>query len=527
MRAFTVMSQPQDVEDDGGAIDRRASEQAALASSPTAVSNILEIELVARPPSEAQRLLALEGVEREAGDALRGAACRTLLRSQPNQALDDLLATLDRAAPVSRCASGFFVLPARERLVARLRSRVLGREATVSASEVVLLARLAGSLDSGAGAASFGGLDPVSVEGRESHRAVERQGSAIAHHLLDGLLPKTPAARLQTLRALLELAHRGKRWVDLDLVRRPGLHEAFLSLTVQEQATAARLLTRGPDKHRLLLTLLAGPGTRGCSGPEAVLRRVALEALRELGTDGVEATRLFVRDELALADPRVDATSLAFLSPDERRALQPRILARVRTATCEATSIALAEVIGEDATADIASDVAGAVGLAPLRARGGLLACLRRADPARIDLAWSGVAIDADTLRRITEPPWDGLQVVFEKRAIEALDDPDLEVARLGASRLGQLGSAAAQEPLWRRLRALHAAWATRRDDLIEDPVTRRPHFPELGLEYGLIQALGFGRAWTLDGPALGRLRALCLSRDCEARLGNAPRPVP
>jgi hypothetical protein len=96
-----------------------------------------------------------------------------------------------------------------------------------------------------------------------------------------------------------------------------------------------------------------------------------------------------------------------------------------------------------------------------------------------------------------------------EVLAIAALDDSDSEVVRYAAEALGRYGSAAAEEPLWRRLTAFHEAWKDRADELRQGPGFSSPHAADSMIEYAIEEALSRGQGWLCGPDKLARLKTL------------------
>ncbi|MGI4792208.1 MAG: hypothetical protein ACRYFS_25570 [Janthinobacterium lividum] len=96
-----------------------------------------------------------------------------------------------------------------------------------------------------------------------------------------------------------------------------------------------------------------------------------------------------------------------------------------------------------------------------------------------------------------------------ERLAVIHLHDPDEQVAVDAAKVLGTYGSAAAESPLWARMREWHRQWAGKANqiDLANHPVS------ETGaLEYALTQALSTAPGWLLDLGQLKVLKSLCVT---------------
>jgi len=97
----------------------------------------------------------------------------------------------------------------------------------------------------------------------------------------------------------------------------------------------------------------------------------------------------------------------------------------------------------------------------------------------------------------------------IEALAIAALDDSSSEVVRYAAEALGRYGSAAAEEPLWRRLTAFHEVWKDRADELRPGPGFSSPLAADGMIEYAIEEALSRGQGWLCGPDKLARLRTL------------------
>ncbi len=107
----------------------------------------------------------------------------------------------------------------------------------------------------------------------------------------------------------------------------------------------------------------------------------------------------------------------------------------------------------------------------------------------------------------------------LEQAAIEFLDDPDLEVVIDAVMMLGQYGSAAAEDALWRRLEEWREQWAGRSHELLaaQDDAMRR----QGGLEFALRTAISHSPAWLADARKLERLKQLCVTEEERRQVDN------
>lgn len=95
---------------------------------------------------------------------------------------------------------------------------------------------------------------------------------------------------------------------------------------------------------------------------------------------------------------------------------------------------------------------------------------------------------------------------VLEEIGIRSLDDPDPEVAMTAATMLGQYGSPAAEEALWRRFTSWSEQWAGHEKELDTAPGEVND---QLGLGGNIVQALATGKNWLTDKTKLQRLAGM------------------
>jgi len=115
--------------------------------------------------------------------------------------------------------------------------------------------------------------------------------------------------------------------------------------------------------------------------------------------------------------------------------------------------------------------------------------------------------IISQTARYYAGPEW-------EKIAIEALQDPLVGVKMDAARALGQRGSSAAKEPLFRAFEYWRDWWKNRPAEMNEE----NRYF-----ERELARALATGKAWKLQKAEFSRLEALCLTEQCRRLVVGRP----
>lgn len=108
-----------------------------------------------------------------------------------------------------------------------------------------------------------------------------------------------------------------------------------------------------------------------------------------------------------------------------------------------------------------------------------------------------------------------------EHIAIEALDDPDPEIAQNAVFTLGQWGSRASEDALWARLERFHEDWASHPSDLRSTPDYNSPGTRAFNLEGSFVSALAGGTGWLCTPEKLTRLRSLVLTDYNRQQIDN------
>ncbi len=144
-----------------------------------------------------------------------------------------------------------------------------------------------------------------------------------------------------------------------------------------------------------------------------------------------------------------------------------------------------------------------------------LLAYLIRVDPPsakpRIEKAIAARGKSAtgcyrNVLSAVSATHYDPL---LEEIAINALDDPDAEIATDAAGVLGQFGSAAAESPLWQQFERWCKRWKGHESELmLANTLSRYDPVNALQLGMGMLEAIATGRAWLTDDAKLKQLAA-------------------
>jgi hypothetical protein len=96
-----------------------------------------------------------------------------------------------------------------------------------------------------------------------------------------------------------------------------------------------------------------------------------------------------------------------------------------------------------------------------------------------------------------------------QQSAIDALNDPDAEVALSAARALGRWGSKDAEPALWERLKRVHKEWEGRQDELRLSLDPKNAGSRGEALEQALVTAIGAGTSWACPPDKLARLSEL------------------
>jgi hypothetical protein len=110
-----------------------------------------------------------------------------------------------------------------------------------------------------------------------------------------------------------------------------------------------------------------------------------------------------------------------------------------------------------------------------------------------------------------------GVTPELERVAIAHLQDPNPWLVQEVATLLSY-GSAAAEAPLWQRLRQFREQWKDRVSELEADTPASRM---QRSIEFSLVSALSQGRAWNSFPTGLQRMRDLVLTKSAQTRIDS------
>jgi len=100
--------------------------------------------------------------------------------------------------------------------------------------------------------------------------------------------------------------------------------------------------------------------------------------------------------------------------------------------------------------------------------------------------------------------------------ALNALNSPNLVAAGNAALLLGEQGPTSVQDALWRRLDVLRGLWRDRAVELRVASFENGAQQQAANLELSLVSALAHAKNWTLTPAEQDRLRAGCLTEQCQ-----------
>jgi hypothetical protein len=327
---------------------------------------------------------------------------------------------------------------------------------------------------------------------------------------------KWGSAKAETVRTLLmRPAHTSGDIKPLANVPQGDVVSSFRSLSPDEQENLLSIFW-----ERLNLSAMAAPLEEIAQQPQVpnsqLLRDLALLRLYQL--DATAATPLFLEE---IAHPHIDnnistvSGNTLGLLPNETLPQFDQLLA-ARLENKETRTAALdAQLVGRYATKAVLPRIKAAY----IAREGdwdcsedGLVLYFLRVDPdygvQRLKEA-PGFCMTKSIPAVIRMKRWREV----EPAIIAALNAPDLNRARQAAETLARYGDAAAEEALWRRIRAFHDQWAEREDDLAYRPNTPPDASEAIGFQYGLVTAIGQAQAWVLSDKQVTELEQLTLGQ--------------
>jgi hypothetical protein len=343
---------------------------------------------------------------------------------------------------------------------------------------------------------------------REEHE--EELIRAGAQRLVEASPRKAGAARALSLHAVLTTSA-----LDSALARvvRPALIAAWQDLPFETQSDLIRYHWPEIASRDMLPVLRSVVAEQPLGAPDRVgLRDLALQHIHEI--DPAAGRALILRDAQNV-HAKPDPDLIALLSPEDIAiAIQPA-LQRISSDQAEDRDYELLDRFADD----------GALGMVrtAFEQEPNQLECAPQASVLRYFLRVAptyGAGAVAELLRSREDTCYslfddlkDKLSLV-QQSAIEALDDPDIDLVQDAARALGNWGSADAEAALWARLEQFHAEWAGRAGDLRVRVIQKSPGEHAAALEKTLVSAIVEGRSWVCPPEKLTRLAGLVLTQE-------------
>lgn len=331
--------------------------------------------------------------------------------------------------------------------------------------------------------------------------------------LVTALPRKAGAARALSLSAMLMA---GGEDPALAKAIRPALIAAWENLPFETRSDLIQYrwpLIAGPEMLPVLRRIVAGPANH------AELRNLALQHIHEIDP---EAGRALILRNAQNVHAQASPELIALLPPEDIAvAIQPA-LQRIGRNLAQDTDYKLLDRFADD----------GALGMVrtTFEQHRGEWACDEQAAMLRYFLrvapAYGAPEVaaalrareDTGCYRFLLSDLEVGLPLA-QQSAIEALDDPDLELVQNAAGALGKWGSADAESALWARLQRFHQEWAGRASELRRTPDEKSPGAQAQALEEVLVTAIAQGSGWICPPDKLTRLAGLVLTSEHAKRV--------
>jgi hypothetical protein len=503
----------------------RISRQEAARNEPMELrSNSLEFDVVAADPAWLQQALysaqsTLDGPS--STDEQKIAALRTLRFLDSPASVRELVRQLGKPEKdLWDCVAGLAGSRQQALVVKELEQQLGAPDTAVTSDYIYILAKLKSQL----GQEHLPDYPKDDQQKQDAWRELYQKRSEQLEAIEDDLY-RTAAAQVQkkwgtakaeTVRTLLmRPAHTSGDIEPLANVPQGDVVSSFRSLSPDEQESLLSIFWQ-----RLNLSAMVAPLEEIAQQPQvrnSQLRDVALLRLYQL--NATAATPLFLEE---IAHPHIDnniftvsADTLGLL-PNETLPQFDQVLA-ARLENKETRTAALdAQLVGRYATKAVLPRMKAAYiareGDWDCKSEDGLVLYFLRIDPdygvKRLKEAPS-VCMTKSIPAVIRMKRWREV----EPAIIANLNTPDLDRARQAAETLARYGDAAAEEAIWKRLRAFHDQWAERENDLAYRANTPQDASEAIGFQYGLVVALGQAQAWLLSDKQITELEQLTLGQ--------------
>jgi hypothetical protein len=388
--------------------------------------------------------------------------------------------------------AGLYGSPHRQLAIESMRAELVAPDHGITPLFISTLVRLQVAADPNWRAPTYDPSNPEKAKAYwETRRAHELELTKAELRSAVRALPlKRGPARALTLHAILATGA-----VDEKLVQavRPALIDAWSDLPqdAQRELIEGRWpMIAGPEMLPILRRMAANP-----PAPNAAAFPISRESIvKHIFELDPEAAREIIRADLENGSPTLPLVKL--LPAEDLTKALPAALDRIKTAMAREIDYLLVDHYAPESALEIVR--------AAFEKHPGAWACVQQSAMLRYFLrvapeygssAVNG-AMDArkntGCYRMLLPELGDKLPAV-EKRAIQALADPDAEVAISALQTLQKWGSPDAEKALW---------------DLLESPGANAAK-----LEYWLVLAIGQGRSWMCPPEKLARLSRLVRSR--------------
>jgi hypothetical protein len=506
----------------------RVSRMGAPNTQPVVLeSNSLEFDVVEADTAwQAQQLSSAVLVldDDAAKPEQRAGALRRLRFMDTPASVEELVRQLGKHASDGcwDCAAGLAGSLHQDLAVQTLEQQMRAPDVAITQQYLSILLKLRFQLDHGVGPPYPEHDEKQQKVWQESMRVRNDQVGQLEDTLYEraaALAPsKQAGARAETVRTLLLRPMRGPGNFGPAPLPADEVAAAFDALPPDEQWTLLSVFW-----GRLKLSAMIDPLQRLTGQPvipHQLLRDVALQRLYELDQQGGRARIL---EEIA--NPHIDDGAFKVkgktlgLLPDETLAQFDDLLAG-RLAKKDSRTMDLdAQLIGRYATGAVLARVRAVYDRAPSRRdcaiEDGLVLYFLRVQPdygvQRLANAPS-FCMTNSLPAAIRMGRWSDV----EPSIIAALNQTDLNRARLAAERLGRYGSAKAKAALWVRMRGFHEQWAGRESELVNRANMRRDQLDAMGFQFGLVEALGRAQAWLLTEEEVTELEKLTVGQERE-----------
>jgi hypothetical protein len=297
-----------------------------------------------------------------------------------------------------------------------------------------------------------------------------------------------------------------------------------LPMEAQERLLVYRWrLIAGPAMLPIVRRIYEHPPTAQEYNQES-LRTAALKRLYEL--DPVEGRRLIL-EQVRSADPSVRIGILVRLPDRSLPELDAVLVRNLEAAVSEKSARLVERYASPAALPGVKAVYERHEGQWACALQAALLAYFLRVDAQygaqKVKQALSVRGPDQTGCYREVLSEVAGLRMTpeLERIAVEYLDDRDPDVAADAARTLGRHGSAAAEQPLWKRLEKWHSEWKGREKELQNDPVGSNPNEAHARLEMALAEAISHGSGWLFTQERLKRLQGLLVTKNARSEVGS------